>query len=63
MDNKYFRGDITNGSDKYASNKFPYWISTCLSFIDSILCLIVSSLLSVIRIMTQTQLLFMSLNS
>ena len=42
--------DIANGSDKEASRSlFPYWASTCLFFIDSILSFVLPCLL-VIRL-------------
>ena len=57
--------DITYGIDKLVKTEFPdikyypYWPSTCLSFIDSIPAFIATSLLSVIRLMTQTHLILM----
>ena len=60
MGNDYFEGDIINGSDKQASTSFPYYAFTCLSSVDSILGFLVHSLLSVIRLMAKTHLIFMS---
>ena len=51
---KYFGGDITYGSIK---TQVPFWASTCLQY-TRFYC---ASLLSVIRLMTETHLIFMSL--
>ena len=40
---------INYGSAKQVSTKFPYWALSCLTFIDSILGFVVSSVLSVIK--------------
>ena len=61
--NRYFAGDIAYGSDKEAKAKRPYWAFACLSFIDSVLGFVVHSLSSLIKLMTKTYQIFMSLRS
>ena len=48
---------------KQVSTTFPYWTSIHLWFIDSKVSCVAPGLLSVIRLMTETHLISMSLNS